>query len=103
MKSAVTLATVIKVSRISYHTLHDYWRETTNQYPQLQLCRIHDLRHTFATERVGLISIEELCSLMGHESIQTTLRYAKVTSHKSESAARHALNILINCDQKADL
>lgn len=103
MKSAVTLATVIKVSRISYHTLHDYWRETTNQYPQLQGVRIHDLRHTFATERVGLISIEELCSLMGHESIQTTLRYAKVTSHKSESAARHALNILINCDQKADL
>jgi integrase/recombinase XerD len=47
---------------------------------------------------------------MGHESIQTTLRYAKVTSlrdaprtQKSESAARHALNILINCDQKADL
>ena len=40
---------------------------------------------------------------MGHESIQTTLRYAKVTSQKSESAARHALNILINSDQKADL
>lgn len=93
----------LKVSRISYHTLHDYWRETTNKYPQLQGVRIHDLRHTFATERVGLISIEELCSLMGHESIQTTLRYAKVTSQKSESAARHALNILLNSDQKADL
>jgi integrase/recombinase XerD len=100
----------LKVSRISYHTLHDYWRETTNKHPQLQGVRIHDLRHTFATERVGLISIEELCSLMGHESIQTTLRYAKVTSlrdaartQKSESAARHALNILINSDQEADL
>lgn len=91
----------LKVSRISYHTLHDYWREITDTYPQLQGVRIHDLRHTFATERVGLISIEELCSLMGHESIQTTLRYAKVTSQKSESAARHALNILINSDQKS--
>ncbi|OWY65522.1 recombinase XerC [cyanobacterium TDX16] len=93
----------LKVSRISYHTLHDYWRETTNKYPQLQGVRIHDLRHTFATERVGLISIEELCSLRGHESIQTTLRYAKVTSQKSDSAARHALNILINSEPDADL
>jgi integrase/recombinase XerD len=52
--------------------------------------------HTYATERVGLISIEELRSLMGHESIQTTLRYQKFTSQKAESAARHALNMLIN-------
>lgn len=33
---------------------------------------------------------------MGHESIQTTLRYQKVTSHKAEEAARHALDVLIN-------
>ena len=26
----------LKVSRISYHTLHDYWREIINKYPQLQ-------------------------------------------------------------------
>ena len=86
----------LKVSRISYHTLHDYWREITNTNPELTGVRIHDLRHTYATERVGLISIEELRSLMGHESIQTTLRYQKVTSQKAESAARHALNMLIN-------
>jgi integrase/recombinase XerD len=86
----------LKVSRISYHTLHDYWREITSTNPELSGVRIHDLRHTYATERVGLISIEELRSLMGHESIQTTLRYQKVTSQKAESAARHALNMLIN-------
>ncbi|MBK1987930.1 tyrosine-type recombinase/integrase [Sphaerospermopsis aphanizomenoides BCCUSP55] len=90
----------LKISRISYHTLHDYWRQITNTYPQLQGIRIHDLRHTYATERVGLISIEELRSLMGHESIQTTLRYQKVTSQKAESAARHALNILIQSETK---
>ncbi len=85
--------------------MHDYWRKITNTYPELNGVRIHDLRHTYATERVGLISIEELRSLMGHESIQTTLRYQKVTSlrdatrtQKAESAARHALNILINPD-----
>lgn len=86
----------LKVSRISYHTLHDYWREITSINTELTGIRIHDLRHTYATERVGLISIEELRSLMGHESIQTTLRYQKVTSQKAESAARHALNMLIN-------
>lgn len=86
----------LKVSRISYHTLHEYWREITNNYPQLHGVRIHDLRHTFACERVGLVSLEELRALMGHESIQTTLRYQKVTSQKAESAARRALGVLIN-------
>jgi integrase/recombinase XerD len=35
---------------------------------------------------------------MGHESIQTTLRYAQVTSQKAESAARHAFDVLINTE-----
>lgn len=86
----------LKVSRISYYTLHDYWQEITNKYPALNGVRIHDLRHTFATERVGIISIEQLRALMGHESIQTTLRYSKVTSQKAESAARQALDVLMN-------
>jgi hypothetical protein len=63
---------------------------------RIALTRISAQYHTYATERVGLISIEELRSLMGHESIQTTLRYQKFTSQKAESAARHALNMLIN-------
>lgn len=91
----------LKVSRISYHTLHDNWREVTNKHPELNGVRIHDLRHTFACERVGLVSIEELRALMGHESIQTTLQYQKVTSLKAESAARRAFNALINSDQKS--
>jgi len=86
----------LKVSRLSYYTLHDYWLEITHQYQELNGVRIHDLRHTFATERVGIISIEELRALMGYESIQTTLRYAKVTSQKAESAAHQAFYVLIN-------
>ncbi|MBC1281145.1 site-specific integrase, partial [Nostoc sp. UCD121] len=58
--------------------------------------RIHDLRHTFATERVGLMGIEELRALMGHESIQTTLRYQKVTSQRAEVVAKSALKNLPN-------
>lgn len=56
--------------------------------------RLHDLRHTFATERVGLIGIEELKALMGHKSITTTLRYQKVTSQKAEIAAQKAFQLL---------
>ena len=52
--------------------------------------RLHDFRHTFATERVGLIALEELRALMGHENIQTTLRYQKVTSEKAKEAAKKA-------------
>nr|WP_211176511.1 tyrosine-type recombinase/integrase [Brasilonema sp. UFV-L1] len=86
----------LKVSRLSYYTLHDYWQEITNQYQELNGVRIHDLRHTFATERVGIISIEQLRALMGHESIQTTLRYSKVTSQKAEYSARQAFDVLLN-------
>jgi integrase/recombinase XerD len=86
----------LKISRISYHTLHEYWREITKSYKQLNGVHIHDLRHTYACERVGLVSLEELRALMGHESIQTTLRYQKVTSQKAESAARRAFDVLIH-------
>jgi len=53
------------------------------------------LRHTFATERVGMMGIEELRALMGHENIQTTLRYQKVTSKRAESVAKQALEKLL--------
>jgi integrase/recombinase XerD len=85
-----------RISRISYRTVHDYWHQFTSSYPQLLSVRLHDLRHTFATERVGLMGIEELRALMGHESIQTTLRYQKVTSLKAEEVAQRALNVLID-------
>ncbi|MEM9924830.1 MAG: tyrosine-type recombinase/integrase [Cyanobacteria bacterium P01_D01_bin.50] len=82
------------ISRISYRTVHEYWRKLITNYPELVGIRIHDLRHTFATERVGLMGIEELRALMGHENIQTTLRYQKVTSARAENVARKALEIL---------
>ena len=82
------------VSRISYRTVHEYWRKLITDYPELVGIRIHDLRHTFATERVGLMGIEELRALMGHENIQTTLRYQKVTSARAEEVARQALKRL---------
>ena len=70
--------------------MYTYWQQFTHDHPLLQGIRIHDLRHTFATERVGLMGIEELRALMGHQNIQTTLRYQKVTSGRAEAAAQNA-------------
>lgn len=85
-----------QVSRLSYHTAYEQWKALTKPYPELEAARIHDLRHTFATERVGLMGIEELKALMGHQNIQTTLRYQKVTSARAEIAARSAFSQLLN-------
>lgn len=83
-----------QITRMSYHTAYQHWVKLTHPVPELQRIRLHDLRHTFATERVGLMGIEELRALMGHENIQTTLRYQKVTSGRAETVAHQALNLL---------
>ena len=85
----------LETSRISYRRIHQCWETLIAPYPDLKGARLHDLRHTFATERVGLMGIEELRALMGHESIQTTLRYQKVTSRRAESIAKQALETLL--------
>jgi integrase/recombinase XerD len=84
------------LSRLSYRTIHQNWRQLIADSPELEGARLHDLRHTFATERVGLMGIEELRALMGHESIMTTLRYQKVTSARAETVAQSALKALAN-------
>lgn len=83
-----------KITRLSYDTVHNDWQNAIAQSSELIGIRLHDLRHTFATERVGLMGIEELRALMGHASIQTTLRYQKVTSARAEEVAQIALSKL---------
>jgi len=85
-----------EVSRLSYRTVHKNWTALLETSPVLHDLRLHDLRHTFATERVGLMGIEELRALMGHENIQTTLRYQKVTSQRAEEVAHQAFEFLLN-------
>jgi len=80
---------------VSYSTIYKTWQRLIGPYETLQGARLHDLRHTFATERVGLMSLEELRALMGHQTIQTTLRYQKVTSHRAEMIARKAFDSLV--------
>lgn len=83
-----------QVSRLSYRTVHTHWQDCILKEPLLKGIRLHDLRHTFATERVGLMGIEELRALMGHQNIQTTLRYQKVTSGRAEAVAKNAFTQL---------
>ena len=49
---------------------------------------IHQLRHTFCTERAGHIDSFVLQRLAGHNDIRTTLRYAKV----NDTVAKEAFN-----------
>jgi integrase/recombinase XerD len=77
-------------SRLSYRAAYQSWIELKSSEILLEGIRFHDLRHTFATERVGLMGIEELRALMGHENIQTTLQYSKVTSQRAEQVAQLA-------------
>lgn len=44
------------------------------------------------------MGIEELRALMGHENIQTTLRYQKVTSARAEAVAKKALAAIDSSD-----
>lgn len=89
-----------QVTRLSYRRVHTLWQELIDTDPLLKGIRLHDIRHSYATERVGLMSIEELRALMGHSNIQTTLRYQKVTSLKAEETAKKALNILVKNEEK---
>lgn len=82
------------VSRLSYRTAYEHWKKATQNHESLAGTRLHDLRHTFATERVGLINLEELRALMGHENIKTTLKYQKVTSQQAAKAAQKAFSQL---------
>ncbi|ABW32050.1 tyrosine-type recombinase/integrase [Acaryochloris marina] len=83
-----------QVNRLSYRSAHHNWKQLIKGHPTLAGTRLHDLRHTFATERVGIIALEELRALMGHQSIQTTLRYQKVTSEQAQNAAQRAFDKL---------
>lgn len=65
------------ISRLSYSTLYQNWQKSTESHLILQSCRLNDLRHTFAIERVELLPVEVLCELMGHEDIKTTMQYRK--------------------------
>jgi len=58
---------------------------------EIEGLRIHDLRHSFASALVSRgTTLPVIGSLLGHTQVSTTARY----SHLSDSAMRHAANLL---------
>jgi len=49
---------------------------------------IHQLRHTFGSERAGKMDALLLRDLMGHQSLKTTLQYAQVNPEAAREAFR---------------
>ena len=82
------------VSRLHYRTAYRDWVNLICQNADLKDCRLQDIRHTFAMERVEFMAVQDLQILMGHDTVQTTLRYYNL-SHKSvKNVAQEALKKL---------
>ena len=80
LQSEGALFTTNNGTRLGYHRANQLFKQASEDLknPDGTVLTIHQLRHTFCTERVGYIDIRVLQKLAGHSDIRTTLRYAKV-------------------------
>ena len=67
--------------------LQPFWQRTRKRVG-IEDVRIHDLRHTFASNGVGLgLSLPLIGKLLGHTQVQTTARYAHLAMDPVREAA----------------
>lgn len=80
LRNEGALFTTNNGTRLGYHRANQLFKQAARNMknPDGTPLTIHQLRHTFCTERVGHIDIRVLQKLAGHSDIRTTLRYAKV-------------------------
>lgn len=80
LRNEGALFTTNNGTRLGYHRANQLFKQASRgiKNPDSTPLTIHQLRHTFCTERVGHIDIRVLQKLAGHSDIRTTLRYAKV-------------------------
>ena len=70
------------------------WRRIRDR-AELPGVRIHDLRHTYASNAVsGGMPIQMVGKLLGHSQIQTTMRYAHLADDPVNRAAEENANRL---------
>ena len=82
------------ISRLHYRTAYKDWVNLISQNAELKGCRLQDIRHTFAMERVEFMAVQDLQILMGHDTVQTTLRYYNLSQKSVENIAQEALKRL---------
>ena len=65
----------------------EYKFQRVRKNADIEYCKLHDLRHTFASHLImsgaDLVTVKEL---LGHSSITTTMIYAHLTKHHRREA-----------------
>jgi integrase/recombinase XerD len=79
---------VSRQGRLSYHMARVLFKGAADgmDNPDGTPVTIHQLRHTFGTERAGAVDALVLRDLMGHKNIRTTMRYAEVNPERTRRA-----------------
>ena len=74
--------------RLSYPRVYQLFRgyAAGMKNPDGSVLTIHQLRHTFGSERAGTVDPILLRDMMGHENIRTTLQYSRVNPTKTREA-----------------
>lgn len=90
--------------QLSYSTAWGVMRKTLERAGLVhKKYSLHSLRHTFATDMVNAgMRIEVLQQLLGHQSIEMTMRYAKLSAKTREQDYFRAMQIIEqggNCDE----
>jgi integrase len=74
--------------RLSYAMVYRLFARYAGGLSDEQPLTIHQLRHSFGSERAGHIDALLLRDLMGHQSLRTTQQYAKVSPEAARAAFR---------------
>jgi site-specific recombinase XerD len=74
--------------RLSYAMAHRLFSQYASGLSETESLTIHQLRHSFGSERAGHIDALLLRDLMGHQSLRTTQQYAKVNPEAAHAAFR---------------
>jgi site-specific recombinase XerD len=74
--------------------LEGHWREI-RAAAEIEDCRLHDLRHSFASVLIGEgLSLEIIGGLLGHRKAATTQRYAHLADSPLRDAAEKVAAIV---------
>jgi integrase/recombinase XerD len=83
-----------QVNRLTYRTVHKYWKDLIEHDAALENMRISDLRNTFINERVKLMTAQEINILLGTRSIRKEFFGEDDLYKKAEYIAQSAFLVL---------